>query len=190
MEIKIVIPSKGKAKAITTNKHVANTIVCVSESELPEYKKYNPDQEYVTHSDNLIGLAKKRNWIYHKFKKVFMMDDDLFGLSRMTQKAGETSRIKPDLAYDIIQNAGNIANMMGCYLFSFNRYVVPEHYTGHQPFQMSGVVNGCGVGLLGQGLEKLFFAENIVGSGDFFISGLNAHYYRIVTGKQIGRAHV
>lgn len=86
--VKIIIPSKGRAKLITTHNYIINAIVCVAESELAEYKEHNPEVEYVTHPDSVIGIANKRQWIYDKFHNVFMMDDDLKGLKNLTSRKG------------------------------------------------------------------------------------------------------
>lgn len=177
MEIKIVIPTKGRPKDIVTHKYVSNCIICPSESELPLYKEHNPNSQYEAHPDTVIGMAAKRQWIYDKFKNVFMMDDDLKGFSRMTQKAKESSHINPELAYDIIQNCGNLAKLSGAYLFGFNKNVNPGFYSGHYPFEITGIIDGCGFGML-EGAEKLVFESRFTLGHEFYISGINAHYYR------------
>lgn len=176
-QFKIVIPSKGRSAAISSHRYVANSIICVSESELEQYKSFNPDAEFVVHPDSIKGIANKRQWIYDQFGDVFMMDDDLKGLARLTQKKGESAKINPELAYWIIQNAGNLAVMTGCYLFGFNNFVRPEHYHGHTPFAMTGYINGCGLGMV-KGATKLKFNDSIKTNNDFYICGLNAFHYR------------
>lgn len=176
--IKVVIPTAGRAKTMTSHKYVENSIVCVPAAELGIYKEHNPDVEYITHPDTVFGIGLKRQWIYDKFRNVFMMDDDLKGLSRLTMKAGESSKISPELAYWIIQNLGNVCSLMGSHLFGFNNYVVPEQYHGHNPFSLTGYINGCGLGLLESGISKLKFCPLIKTNNDFFICGLNAFHYR------------
>lgn len=178
MEVPIVIPTKGRAKAITSHKYVDHSIICVSKSELDEYKQYNPNSEYVVHPDNVIGIAQKRQWIYDKFKDVFMMDDDLKGMARLTQKLKEPQKITSEQAYWIIQNCANLALITGCHVFGFNNFVRPEHYHGHTPFRMTGYINGCGLGLLSGGRKLLKFHDSIKTNNDFYIAGLNAYHYR------------
>lgn len=78
--VKIVIPTAGRAETITSHKYVSNCIICVPAKEKSKYQEHNPEAEYVTHPDSISGIALKRQWIYEKFKNVFMMDDDLTGL--------------------------------------------------------------------------------------------------------------
>lgn len=177
VEIKVIIPTKGRAATMVTNRYVSNCLICVAESEVDEYKKYNPKAEYAPHPDSIVGMAAKRQWIYDNYKNVFMMDDDLKGFSRMTQKKGETSHVSADLAYDIIQNCGNVARLCGAYMFGFNSNVRPGFYSGHEPYEVSGVINGCGMGML-EGADKLVFNSRFTLGHEFYISGLNAFHYR------------
>lgn len=176
--VTIVIPTAGRAAAISTHKYIDNTIICCPESELALYKKHNPKATFDPHPDSIIGIALKRQWIWNKYPNVFMADDDLKGLNRLTVKKGQPSTVPADAAYDIIQNCANLARLTGCYLFGFNPYVVPEHYVGEHPFVMSGYINGCGLGLLDGAQKKLKFNAEIATNNDFYICGLNAFYYR------------
>lgn len=175
--VKIVIPTKGRASTITTHNFIDNAIVCVAQSEAREYKEYNPNAEFCIHPDNITGLPAKRQWIYDKFKNVFMADDDLKGMIRLTQKPGETQKMTSEQCYYIIQNAANVARLMGCYMFGFSNWPKPEHYQGHEPFSMNGFINGAGLGLLA-GATKLKFNPAIIASQDYYITGLNAFHYR------------
>lgn len=177
MEFKIVVPTKGRAQTMCTHKYVDNVIICPAESELAAYKEINPDCEYVAHPDSVVGMAAKRQWIYDKFKNVFMMDDDLKGFSRLTQKAGESAAVNSKLAYNLIQFSGNMAKMSGAYLFGFNSVQRPEHYSVHKPFKLSGIINGCAFGMV-QGADKLKFNDQFTLGHEFYISGLNAYHYR------------
>lgn len=178
VQIKVVIPTKGRPDTICTPHYFANTIVCCSQSELPIYREHNPDFEYCAHPDSVIGIGPKRMWMYKKFGSLFMIDDDIKGLLRMTSKKGESAKITPELAYELIQNCGNIAKLCGAYLFGFNNWVRPEHYHGHEPYSMTGYINGAGLGML-EGADKLFFSDRIKTGHDYFVSALNAHFYRI-----------
>ncbi len=175
--VAIVIPSMGRAKTITSHRYVSNSIICIPESELEEYKKYHPSADYVTHPDTIKGIADKRQWIYDQFSNVFMMDDDLTGLKKLTAKTGEKDTLSPDQAYYVIQNCANMARLCETFLFGFNNFVRPEHYHGHTPYAFTGYINGCGLGLL-EGATQLQFNNLIKTNNDFYIAGINAYYYR------------
>lgn len=176
-KIEVVIPTKGRADIISTHKYISNSIVCVSQSEHGLYKEKNPDMEICIHPDSVIGLPAKRQWIYEKFKNVFMADDDLKGIRRTTCKPRESDKIGPELAYEIIQNCGNLAALCGAYLFGFSNWPRPEHYHGHEPYSMTGFINGAGLGMI-EGAKELKFNGSIKASQDYWIAGLNAHHYR------------
>jgi len=165
--VKLVIPTKGRAQTITSHKFIDNCIICVSKSEHDLYKQHNPDAEYLVHPDNIVGLPAKRQWIYDKCKNVFMLDDDLKGMIRLTQKPGETQKMDSELCYYVIQSAANVARMMGCYMFGFSNWVKPEHYHGHTPFSMNGFINGAGMGLLAGASPELKFNSLLIASNDF-----------------------
>lgn len=175
-KIKIVIPSKGRAQSIITHRYIDNCIACVAKSELAAYKEHNPDLEFVTHEDSLVGLGPKKQWIYQKFGDVFMVDDDIKGMIRMTVKAKQSGAVPSRLAYELIQNAGNMAALMGCYLFGFNKDIVPKTYKGHEPFKLTGYINGCGMGFL-KG-SKLRFNPDLKTNHDYYICALNAYHHR------------
>lgn len=177
MEIKIIVPSKGRANLITTHKHIDNVIICVAESEVEEYKKFHPDLEFSVHPDTVIGMAQKREWMRKEFGSIMMIDDDILGISRLTQKKGERSKLTPDEAYWIIQNVGNLAKLAECYLFGFNVYKTPMSYLGTTPFATSGFINGVSMGIL-EGADKLKFHPEIKVNNDLYITGLNAYFYR------------
>lgn len=180
MEIPIIIPTHARAHIISSHKHIIKTVICCPESQRKDYEKTCKGYEILTHPDSVIGLQNKRQWIYDRFRNVFMMDDDLMGLSRMTAKKGEKSKIDPELGYWLIQNAANLAKLSGCHLFGFNNYVVNEHYTGHVPISVTGFINACGWGFLEGGYDKLKFNPKLRTNEDFYISALNAYHFRKV----------
>lgn len=177
MEVKVVIPTKGRAKTIISHNHVANCIICCPDAEAAAYKESCPDNEIVSHPDDMLGLALKRQWIMDKFGDVFMIDDDISGMTNLAKKAGEVRKVPPDKAYWIIQNCANVAKIAGCYLFGFNNFVRPEHYHGHEPYALTGYINECAIGLL-SGTPHLKFNPDIKGSGDYYICALNAYFHR------------
>ena len=177
VKIKVIIPSHKRAERVKTLDHVAKAAVCVPESQLAMYKEHNPDAEIITHPDTVLGLAPKRQWIYETFGNIFMLDDDIIGVKRHYCEQGESATIDPETAYEVIQYAGNMAHMMGIYLFGFNKNPMPLAYDEHKPFRLSGHITGCAFGML-KGSKHLKFNPNLVAVEDFYVSGLNAHYHR------------
>lgn len=178
MEVAIVIPTMGRAKTMTTHKVVNGCIICCPESQADEYLQENPGITIDAHPDDIKGLPKKRQWIYDKYRNVQYFDDDITKMRRLTSKAGESEIVSPDKAYDIVQANANLAKIAGCVLFGFNHYKDPRLYPGHRPFRLSGFVNAVSMGLLEEGHDKLYFNTNITTNGDFFMSALNAHFFR------------
>lgn len=178
MQIKIIIPTHNRAGRVTTLGAVAHAKLCVAESQAPVYHEHYPEAELVIHPDSIIGLAPKRQWIYEKFGDVFMLDDDVTFGQRLylASKKPKLNRLRPEEAYDIIQWAGNMAYLCGCYLFGFNKNINPLLYRPFAPIQLTGFVTGCALGLLSG--SRLIFSAESTAVEDFYISGLNAHFHR------------
>jgi hypothetical protein len=180
MEVKILIPTKGRAQKVQTKNilETKNYCLCCSKSEKEEYRKYNPDVEIVTHADTLKGLSMKRDWIYKHFGNVFMIDDDVNSVYRfwITNKNELSPRLMKHEVYDIIQRTAQMAHDLGCYLFGFNQGVRPSDFAAGKPFRLTGLCNGCAIGML-KG-SRLSFVDDIIANEDFFISCLNAYHHR------------
>lgn len=176
VKIEIVIPSMGRADRVITKNCIKNAIICVPESELEEYKKYNPEMQIESHPDSIKGLTLKRQWIYENHQNVFMIDDDIKHINRLYVESGEVPALDPDEAYDIIQYIGNCAKLAGCYLFGLSKEGNPLTYNEFKPIFLSGVLNGS-IGLL-EG-SKLYFHKKAVVSEDYWICALNAYLYRM-----------
>ena len=58
--LKIVVPSHRRWDLLTTHKAVDIDAVCIPESQLAQYRAHNPQLEYVTHPDSVVGLHAKR----------------------------------------------------------------------------------------------------------------------------------
>ena len=176
-EIKIVVPSHLRFDRVKTTKAIANCIICVPESQAELYREYNKNNEVVAHPDSIIGLTPKRQWILEHFGDVFQVDDDCTQMARVYTGPKEKTRIPKRTAYDLIQQAGNIANDMGIFLFAFSKSPMPTAYNPLKPIRMSGTVMGGGFGVLTG--SKLHFNTDLVLTEDYWISGLNAHYHRM-----------
>jgi hypothetical protein len=178
MEIKVVIPTYRRAGNVTTIGVVSPCILCVAESDLSAYQEHYPDIEIVTHPDDIIGLAPKRQWIYDHFGNVFMLDDDIINARRLWPMSGtkKATFLTPNEAYAAIQWCGNTAHLAGCYLFGFNKVPNPIIYDPFRPVMLSGYVTGCAIGLL-RG-SRISYSTESIAVEDFYVAGLNAYYHR------------
>lgn len=180
MEIKIIIVSHKRADTIVTHKAVNNVIVCVPESQLEEYKRYNPQLEYVTHPDEVIGSSPKRQWIFEKFGDCFMIDDDVMYMHRvyLPNKNEREYVMTPEEATSIIYATYDNAKQAGVKLFGFNRSNHPKAYSGAEPIVLTGFITGGAYGLIAEG-SKIFFPDywDFVGD-DYFLNGINAYHHR------------
>lgn len=177
IDIKIVIPSMGRADMVITKRCVKNATLCVPESEAAAYAEYNPGMPILTHPDSLKGLARKRQFILERCGNHYQIDDDIKYIQRLYVEKGEKVPMDADEAYDVIQYVGNMAKLAGCFLFGFSKQRNPLQYVDHKPIRLTGILNGS-MGIL-EG-SKLFFSEKAVVSEDYWICGLNAYYHRML----------
>ncbi len=176
-EIKIVVPSHLRYDRVKTTKAMANCILCVPQSQYELYREYNKNVEVVAHPDSIVGLTPKRQWIYEHFGDVFMIDDDMVGMTRNYSEKGVKGRVSKKLAYDLVQHAAGVAKEIGVYLFGFSKSPMPTSYNPMQPIKLTGSVMGGAFGML-KG-SKLHFKTDLVLTEDYWVSGLNAHYHRM-----------
>jgi hypothetical protein len=178
MEVKIVIPSHKRADRVKTTVIVPGAIICVPKAQEAEYRRHNPNSEIVTHPDDLIGLAPKRNWICQKFGDVMMLDDDLTRFSRLYLEANSLriSRVAPAETIAIIQQTAYTARQLGAYLFGFSSVADARNFKPQKPFRFTGYCNGSSFGLLGG--SRIFFHKNAAAVEDYFASLVNAYYHR------------
>lgn len=174
--IKVLIASHKRAEKITTHKKVANSIICIPESQLGQYRERCPDTEIVTHPDSVIGLSWKRQWMMDYFGDAFHLDDDLMFMKRIYTEPGEKDKLTPEEIYNVIQATARAAKRAGVYLWGFNTSGKPFTYASLQPIQVSGYVNTCACGLFTG--SKIYFRPEQRYQEDYWISGLNAHYNR------------
>jgi len=177
-KVPIVIVSHKRPKNVTTTKHITGCKICIPKSQEAEYMEYNPDIELITHPDEIIGLSPKRQWIYEKFKDVFMIDDDCTGVNRVYVDGKDKNyKIAPDIAEMWVNDIYHIAKESGIKLFGFNRSPNPMVYTGNKGFELTGAIEGGAFGCIWD--ERLYFPKDPYNIGeDTFISGLNAYYNR------------
>lgn len=176
MEVKVVIPSHKRWERVLTHKAVANTILCVEESQKELYQEHHPNTEIVTHPDWVKGLALKRDWIIKHFGSVFMLDDDIKAMRRVYSEKGEKTNVDPETAYDIIQITAQACREAGFYLFGFSNAPSPIAFDPFNPIQLKGYFTGCAHGVLSG--SKLWYNPDIICNEDYWISCLNAYYHR------------
>jgi len=179
IDIKVVCPSYKRAGSVKTVSVVSNLAIVVRPAEKDEYAKFYPNNEIIPLPDTVIGLANTRQWIYENYPNVFMLDDDIVACSKMYHVTKKKTFMKttPDEAYELIQYAGNMAHLAGCYLFGFNRSPNPLLFSPFNPILLSGFINGCAFGML-EG-SKLHFDQRFTAVEDFYVSGVNAYYHRM-----------
>ncbi len=175
IEIDIIIPSHKRAGRIPTLNAISNAKLCVPEAQKEEYASKHPNTEIIAHPDSVKGLTAKRQWIYENYPNVFMIDDDIKNFTRLYIEKGEDAKVHPDDAYEIVQWAGNVAKLMGCYLFGFNKNPSPAQYIEHKPIKRTGYVGGT-IGML-EG-SKLYYDTDMQVVEDYQICALNAYYHR------------
>lgn len=182
-KIPIVVPSFNRWDIMNTHNVCADVKVCIPEGQLEKYKEVAPDVEYVTHPDDLIGLALKRQWICDKFDTVFMLDDDVkeFLYLGSAPKAPRV-RYSPEDVRDIIQGIYEAALEvpMKVHLFGINHNNDTRTYHGNIPVGFTGYIVGASMGVIDWKDSNLYFDRRMNISTDYWISLLNAYYNRII----------
>lgn len=177
MEFKVIIPSHKRAKNVLTTQAVANACLCVEEAQAEEYRKHNPGIEIIVHPNEIIGLTAKRQWIIENFPNSFQIDDDIKSIQRLYTEKGEETKVDPETAYQIIQQTGNTAKLLGAYIFGFNHVGNPSNYDPLKPFKITGYVNTGAFGII-EG-HKLYFDTRMKVVEDYQLSCVNMYYHRI-----------
>lgn len=170
-DIKIIVPSRGRAKTVLTD--VQGMILCVDEREVFDYRKYN-DCEIITHN-GLKSLSLIRQFIYSKYGDVFMIDDDIVSVTALYKM--KDVKLPPESIVNIINETYERAKSINAPLWGFNNDPSPTHYNQHRPFYLKGYINGCAFGMLKN--ENLYFHEKTVACESHWINLLNAHHNRI-----------
>lgn len=173
-KVPVVILSHKRADRVLTTQVISNCIICIPEDQLPEYKKYNPEANIVTHPTDVLGLPAKRQWIFDHWGDVFMTDDDIVSVSFTANN--EDDYLSPDQVYELIQNTYHTSKQLGVYLWGFGNNRNPMFYNGLQPFSLSGFVVGANIGMNKGG--KLYFDMRTVACDDYWLSALNAYHHR------------
>lgn len=178
--VKLIIVSHKRADSVRSKHAFANAAICIAESQYDEYYKYNPECELIVHPDSVVGLSAKYRWIHANFKNFAIIGDDIDHLRRnyLLDLKDKKFEIDPETAYDIIQSTAYTAQQLGAKLFAFSKEMNPVAYSGHKPFRITGIASGGVIGILDGFQMKI--TDRCVSGLDYFLSGLNAHFNRIL----------
>lgn len=166
---KIVIPSHKRADLVKAKDLVHDPIICVAESQLEEYQRYNPECEIVTHPDSVVGLIPKRNWMAKHFGDLFMLDDDVYCCRRIFIEAGESQPIHDkDKVTQIIYDLHDMAELLGVHLYGFTSKTSPMMFDDTNWLRLDTAITGCSYGVIAN--ENTVWNESIKLKEDFWIS--------------------
>jgi hypothetical protein len=145
-DVTIVCPSHGRAGEVTAFKTFGpDLMLCVSESQAPLYREAYPDVKLDVHPDSVKGLGPKVKWMNAKYGSYFRVDDDAGHMIDHT--AGGTKITDGKLAQALVHRLADQAEQMGAFMFGFTELARPVYYSGHQPFKVSGEIEGGNCGL-------------------------------------------
>jgi len=177
MSLKIIIPSKNKASSVIAHKLVEGGTLCVPESQVSDYQRYNSNVEIIGYPDSIETFATRNKWILDKFNHVFFISDNIINCLKLCGVKSESTKVEPEKVTELIYNADDIATQLGTYLFGFSANCVAASYHGLKPFRSSGSIDGYAFGV--RSGSKLFWNDNITEDlNQIWLSGLNAHFHR------------
>lgn len=176
--VKVVVLSHKRAGLVTTIPRVLpadKVALCVPQAQYDGYAEHHPDTEIVAHPDDIVGLSRKRQWIYERWGDVMMVDDD-FVVCTHFEHAKSSCVVDPETGYEIIQRLAGNAKDLGVFLFGFSTYADIRTFNPMTPFKTAGFVVGGTLGMLAG--SRLFYNPELVAADDYWISALNAYYHR------------
>ena len=175
MDIKILCPSRLRAKEVLTTKWIPNLTLIVREEEVEEYKLHNPDQEVIGTPAYVDNIAKTRQWMLDNYDNIFMVDDDVSAVMRTYVEKGEEAKIFDTvLIEEMIREHAYIAKEMGAYCWGYQSIRNPNEFNSHKVIRHTGYLNNSHIGFL-KG-HNLTYAEDYGEAEDYYISLMN--YYK------------
>ncbi|OFW47584.1 MAG: hypothetical protein A2163_00760 [Actinobacteria bacterium RBG_13_35_12] len=180
-EIKIVIPSHKRAMDVKSKKVLPTAIICVPENQVDEYKYYNSEMEILGHPNEVIGLSRKRQWIYEQFGDVIMADDDILNFVKvfLDKKDQKELGIKLTVSeiWGLTQDIYNICKETDIKFFGLNNSANPQVYSGAEPINLGAFITGGFFGIIKH--DNFFFPpiDHFVRE-DVFTNCLNAFLNR------------
>lgn len=187
--MKVVIPSHGRADSMTShNLFEEGATICIPRSQAMDYERVleGSKHEILVHSDQIVGLIPKMNWLLdlHKDEPFFMLDDDCRSMRRMFLTIEDKMKtVQHRLIPEIIDRTGEVCEGLGAFFFGFaTTELEAKTHDGLSPFSLTGFVTGCAKGFLpGHGLR---YDERMTVKSDYDISALNALIHRIAFRNQ------
>ena len=169
MSVPIVIPSHKRHDRVYAKNVVNDAIICVAESQAELYREFNPDNEIVTHPDDVVGLIPKRNWMARHFGDLFMLDDDVHACKKLYVEKGEAARVNDRAAVTaIINELYELACMMDIHVFGFTSRISPVMYDETEYLSLDKMITGCSYGVRYN--ENVWWNEELKLKEDFWIS--------------------
>lgn len=171
-ELKIIIPSRGRAECVNTLKIVKNPILVVPFLEYDKYKEYNPDVEIIQRPKDVMGISRVRQYIIETFEEPFMLDDDIEYVQKFYTEAGEPYKITDgEHVRKIIEHTKHIAEQLNSKLYGFTNTKNPLLFNCGAPFSFNKFIcaSMCGY-LKGHNLKHNY---DIVSADDYWINSLN-----------------
>jgi hypothetical protein len=174
-DVQIVCPSHGRAGEVTAFRTFGpDLLLCVAQSQLPAYREAYPEGRFDVHPDSVKGLGPKVTWMREKYGDCFFRVDD--DADYMIDQMASEKITDPRKARALVYRLADQAEQMGCFLYGFTELARPVYYSGHQPFKLSGLIEGGKIGFLPG--SRLWWPDELPWLEDAWLAALNAHYHR------------
>lgn len=178
MNVRVVIPSKGREKIIAdhTLRLFPDATICVEEKEVIGYSQYVPAAQILPHPP-LRSLGEIRNWIMDNVDDdaIFMADDDIGSVNSLVGLHLKRYH-DPAVAMQIVENAAECARGIGAMLFGFNQTPRPNFFNPFDPIDFNHWV-GSAIGVVSKDLR---WDDNLSLHPDIDFSAKNLLEKRII----------
>lgn len=178
LKILVAIPSHLRAKNVSSLNLFPYGILFVADSQVEEYKQWNPDATIISHPDTVIGLTPKLNWIiqYAKDQKydVLVKVDDDFKVCMSLQDGREV--LDEEEMYQLLESWSQMAIDSGSNLFTTMETADVRKYESAKPFSL---FSGIRIGFYGIILKHdQWFDERMVLKQDIDFALQSAYNFR------------
>lgn len=160
MAIKYVIVSRKRPYLCQRASYqlFPQAVVSVAEEEAGQYIEAGIDKKrLLVHPDDVVGIAKKRNWVLRNVKEetVVMVDDDCVAIICMVGQHYRRIR-EPEAIHQIMLNSEAAARAIGTVAFFLNSMWDIRKARPHDPFGFVGYPSGI-MGIIGR---TVWFDDN------------------------------
>jgi hypothetical protein len=169
-DLTIACPTHGRAGQVTTFRTFGeDLLLVVAESQHEAYKAAHPHARFDVHPDSVVGLGPKIKWMLDKYGSMFRVDDDA---DYMIDHVNSRKITDPQVAKDLVYRLADQAEQMDAYIYGFTELAKPLYFSGHQPFKLTGLLEGGKIGFReGHGI---WWPENHPWLEDAWVSAMNA----------------